>query len=69
MDSDKKDPKKYFLFAFDRYYPAGGLGDLKASFRYLKDAEVAVEDMAKRRDYVELAELTDSGLRVIMSRP
>jgi hypothetical protein len=34
--------KKYIVFAFDKYYPVGGLEDIADSFDKLKDAEAYV---------------------------
>lgn len=31
-------PLKYVVFAWDDYYPAGGLGDIRGSFDLLEDA-------------------------------
>ena len=36
-------PKKYIVFAWNDYYPAGGLGDIKESFETLEEAERFVQ--------------------------
>jgi hypothetical protein len=44
--------KRYLLFAYDRYYPGGGLGDLVDSYNTIEEAVVAAK--GDKSDYKEI---------------
>lgn len=43
--------KKYLLFAWDRYYPTGGMNDLDSHHDSLRDVEVRVQSIRDRDLY------------------
>lgn len=51
--------KLYFLFAFDGYYPAGGMYDLHGTFESVESAVAAFN--ADSRDYYQIATIGDNG--------
>jgi len=46
--------KKYILFGYDHYYPAGGLNDIAGSFDTLEEAREAA-----KKDTSDIKEIVD----------
>lgn len=46
--------KKFILFQYERYYPSGGLGDVKDSFDTLEAAKLYA--LEHRRDFNEVVD-------------
>lgn len=44
--------KKFIVFAFSQYYPAGGMDDVVGSFDYFEDAEALIQKY-KDEDYYD----------------
>lgn len=61
---------RFFLFAGETYYPAGGARDYRGSYPTLNAALVAFDRRAGEAgwDWGHIAELTDSGQLVIVWR-
>jgi hypothetical protein len=47
--------RRYIVFGYDSEYPAGGLGDIKASFDTLEDAQNCIRT-AKYHDYWQIVD-------------
>ena len=50
MSEDPKKYKKYILFAFESYYPSGGIGDVVGSYDTPEDAAEAYRDFDRYDD-------------------
>lgn len=46
--------KKFILFAYEAYYPAGGLSDIEGSYDTLEEAIVSAR--ATNRDFLEIVD-------------
>ena len=53
--------KKYLLFAYDRYYPAGGFNDLHSAYDNEDEANEVAKQLAEHQayDYVCVYSLDD----------
>ncbi len=47
--------KRYIVFAYDRYYPAGGLNDVKGTFDTYAEAAQFVDGLDY--DYIEVVDM------------
>jgi len=54
-----KPDKRYLLFAYDTYYPGGGLSDLKASFDTIDEAVEKARRNYYNRDFYSLYDRID----------
>ena len=53
--------KVYILFAYDRYYPDGGLADIQGVYATPEDAQVAKRENRRRYDHLDIVVIdTDS---------
>jgi hypothetical protein len=64
--------KRFLAFAFDQYYPSGGLSDVHGEYDTLKEAVQAVESLP--RDYwqvldMQTGEVADNGLESLLGDP
>ncbi len=48
--------KKYIVFAYDDYYPQGGLNDIHGSFETLEEAVEASSKIDSRHGIVEIVD-------------
>lgn len=48
--------KKYLLFAYGQYYPAGGMGDLHGTYDTIKEAKEIIEEDSLYIEYWEIVE-------------
>lgn len=57
----------FYLFAYDYYYPAGGIGDLAGTFVTVDDALQAVrnKESIKWSDVIELVAVVNGKLEVV----
>jgi hypothetical protein len=46
--------KRYYLFAYDGYYPSGGLGDLVFTSDFIEDIEKEYQRVLYCNDFVEM---------------
>ena len=54
-----KEPlKRYLLFSYPEYYPAGGWGDFDDSFHTLLEAQEAAKEQRKARLYCDIVDIT-----------
>ena len=51
---NKNNTKRYFVFAYNDYYPSGGMGDFCSAFVDLADAEEYARRGICRLDNVEI---------------
>ncbi|WP_312357282.1 hypothetical protein [Sphingobacterium multivorum] len=56
--------KRYLLFVYDKYYPSGGLFDLKESFDTLEEARDAA--MKSECDYKEVYDRI-AGVEIVLN--
>jgi hypothetical protein len=61
---------KYFLFAYDGYYPAGGSEDCKGIFDTEQQAFDYLENHSRimERDYVELCDIRNNEFNLVYDR-
>lgn len=50
--------KKYWVIAYDQYYPSGGLGNVKATFETMEEAEVYLEQIERNYDYAYIDDVS-----------
>lgn len=48
---------RYLVFAYDTYYPAGGLADLKFKTDNFEEAEAKAEELRQAWDHVDLEDM------------
>lgn len=53
----KKKIKRFVVFAFDTYYPAGGVNDMRGTFKTLEKAQDFCRTSLSEWDYVEILDL------------
>lgn len=51
--------KPFWVFAYDQYYPSGGMGDLKASYDTRKEAEERKKQLEGSYDYVDIIDIRE----------
>lgn len=52
----KEEIKKFIIFAYNDYYPNGGLDDMKDSFDTLKEAIAEAKKEYKSMDFIEIVD-------------
>jgi hypothetical protein len=57
----------YFLFAYDGYYPGGGMSDYQGSFKTIEAATEHVRQKCANYEYIELAAIVEDELTEIGS--
>jgi hypothetical protein len=55
---------RYIVFAYNRYYPKGGWGDVKQLTKELSDAVRHGAELQELYDYVEIVDLTTQSMIV-----
>lgn len=61
---EKPSPKRYWLFSYDEYYPAGGMCDFEDSFDSMEEAVLAKRSIDADWDFLETVDtLTGKILR------
>jgi len=51
--------KRYAVFAYDYYYPSGGMNDFQQSFDEEHDAFVFAEQLKASHDVVEIEDMNE----------
>lgn len=54
---------RFLVFAWDEYYPEGGACDFRSAHKTKRAARTAASRL--RRDWVQVAEVTEDGLRIV----
>jgi hypothetical protein len=54
----------FLIFAFDDYYPAGGLNDLKATETGFEVAKATGAKLRKRSEHVQIAAIAPDGVQI-----
>lgn len=46
--------KRFLVFAYDMYYPVGGMRDLCASYNTFEEAKASVQKELQHKEYVQI---------------
>ena len=57
--------EKYYLFAYENYYPTGGADDFVESFDLIDDAIKASDEIVASDSYADFAHVANSDMEVV----